>query len=122
MLADSLKPIKKVRLAYKAAAFIAAVITLSWFFEGTRQVGQSVNLQSVGILAAGTVLTMFLLAVQAFWMYVEEKSKGTLTKRIKMFDSIEVSLEASSTAKGRREVACRPVVEPFGNNGESEND
>lgn len=116
MLADSLKPIKKVRLVYKAAAFAAAVVTLSWFFEGTRQIAQAVNFQSVGILASGTVLTVVLLAVMAFWMYVEEKSKGTLTKRIRVFDSIEASMEAKTSA------ACLPAVEPqCRDNGESEN-
>ncbi|HEY9786165.1 MAG TPA: hypothetical protein V6D17_12230 [Candidatus Obscuribacterales bacterium] len=87
---------KKVRFAFKAVAFIAAVITLSWFFEGMREIGKEVSLVGVAYLFFGTTLTILLLLIQGYWIYIEEKSKGTLVKKIKLFDKIERASNAAS--------------------------
>jgi hypothetical protein len=82
---QTVRPVK-VSFRAKAAAFITTVITLSWFFEGYRQVSAALTLEHCAILAAGTVLTLILLAVQGYWIYVEEKTKGTLKRRIGIYE------------------------------------
>ncbi len=82
---QTLRPVK-VAFRAKAVAFIATVITLSWFFEGYRQVSAAFTLEHCAILAAGTGLTLVLLAVQGYWIYVEEKTKGTLKRRIGIYE------------------------------------
>jgi hypothetical protein len=42
----------------------------------------------VSILLAGVVCTLGLIAVQAFWIYVEEKQKGALLRRIGLFEAL----------------------------------
>lgn len=92
----------KVRFAFKAAAFIASVITLSWFFEGWRKVNEALTIAHVGILVGGTLLTLALIGLQAYWIYIEEKSKGTLKKKIGLFDKIESYLESLGSKKGEQ--------------------
>lgn len=84
----------KVRFAIKAAAFIASVISLSWFFEGWRKINESATLMHFGILIGGTLVTLALIGLQAYWIYIEEKSKGTLKKKIGLFDKIESYLDS----------------------------
>jgi hypothetical protein len=84
-VAQTLRPVK-VTFRAKAAAFVMTVITLSWFFEGYRQVSAALTLEHCAVLAAGTALTLILLAVQGYWIYVEEKTKGTLKRRIGMYE------------------------------------
>ena len=83
----------KVKFAYKLAVFTCAVIALSWFFEGWRQVNHALTAGSVGILVLGTVTTLLFVGVHAYWIYFEEKSKGTLRKRIALFEGISSYLE-----------------------------
>jgi hypothetical protein len=93
----------KVRFALKAAAFVAAVITLSWFFEGWRQVCQDPSIAHVAVLLVGTIGTLGILGVMGYWTYFEEKSKGTLTKRIALYERIHVRLEERSLARKQGE-------------------
>lgn len=85
----------KVKFAYKLVAFLGAVIALSWFFEGWRQISQALSFESVGILILGTVTTIFFVGVQAYWIYFEEKSKGELKKHIGLFERIHEYLGRS---------------------------
>jgi hypothetical protein len=85
----------KVRFAWKAAAFVLTVLTLSWFFEGTREIKDGLTVMHVGMLALGTVSTLLMLGVQGYWIYFEEKHKGTLKKRIDLFERIHAALEKS---------------------------
>jgi hypothetical protein len=84
----------KVKFKYRLLVFSGAVIALSWFFEGTRQIAESLSFASVGILVAGTVSTALFLGVYAYWIYLEEKSKGTLNKSIPLFDKIYESRQS----------------------------
>ncbi len=45
------------------------------------------------MLISGILATAFLLWLQAFWIYLEEKSKGTLRKKIVHFDRLQEYLE-----------------------------
>jgi len=79
---------KKVKFSYKLANFVAAVIALSWFFEGYRKISELPSVPHLLILVAGILFTILFLGVHSFWIYVEEKSKGTLMKRIALFEKI----------------------------------
>jgi hypothetical protein len=94
--------ILKVKFALKAAAFCASVLTLSWFFEGWRRIHQDLGFVSVSILIAGVVCTLGLIAVQAFWIYVEEKQKGALLRRIGLFEKLYESLVQRKLANNAR--------------------
>lgn len=88
----------KVKLQYRLAAFTGAVIGLSWFFEGSRQLAEGVSLSSLGYLLLGTVATVIFIGILAYWIYVEEKSKGTLKVRFGFFEK----LYAKHSAKARQ--------------------
>jgi|AGTN01.3.fsa_nt_gi hypothetical protein len=78
----------KVKLQYRLLAFAGAVLGLSWFFEGSRQIAEAVNFSSVGYLLLGTFATVVFMGILSFWIYVEEKSKGTLKVRFGLFEKI----------------------------------
>jgi hypothetical protein len=78
----------KVAFAPKAIAFILTTVALSWFFEGWREVAKEVTLPHCLVLFAGVAFTALLLGVQGYWIYVEEKLKGALKKRIGLFETI----------------------------------
>ena len=82
------QPVFKVRFIMKAIAFCCAVISLSWFFEGWREIHRVVNFATVGILVVGTVGTLMLLGLMTFWTYCEEKQKGTLVRRLALFETL----------------------------------
>jgi len=84
----------KVKLPIRLAAFALTVITLSWFFEGWREIQREPGLVSVSYLFFGTILTLMLLTVQGYWIYIEEKSTGKLVRKVKFFDAIEAKLAA----------------------------
>ncbi|HNB21565.1 MAG TPA: hypothetical protein PKZ32_04065 [Candidatus Melainabacteria bacterium] len=93
----------KVRLPIRLFAFSLTVITLSWFFEGWREVQKEPGLIPCAYLFFGTTLTMLLLGVQAYWIYIEEKSTGKLVRKVKLFDKIEAKLlERVKTEPGKR--------------------
>lgn len=79
----------KVAFKFKVLAFVLTTITLSWFFEGCREI-REISLYSVSMLVGGTFLTLALLGMQGYWIYIEEKMKGTLKKRIGIFEAIFV--------------------------------
>jgi hypothetical protein len=78
----------KIHWSAKLALFVLSVCSLSWFFAGCREIHQYGNWQSYLLLAGGTSLTVLLLFVQGYFIYMEEKSKGTLRKRIALFERI----------------------------------
>jgi len=86
-------PIVKVKFAYKLINFTCAVIALSWFFEGWRKINESLTVGHGFILLAGVVLTALFLGVHGYWVYFEEKQKGTLKKRVEWFEKIHNALE-----------------------------
>jgi hypothetical protein len=92
----------KVKFSIKVAAFCASVMTLSWFFEGWRRIHQDLGFVSVSILMAGVVCTIGLIALQAFWIYVEEKQKGTLLRRIDLFEKLYEGLLQRKLASNER--------------------
>lgn len=83
----------KVRFALKVVAFCAAVVTLSWFFQGWREVNQAPSVASVALLIFGTSSTLLILGVMGYWTYFEEKSKGNLKKRVKVYEDIHSRLQ-----------------------------
>lgn len=85
---NNAKPPFKTRFLHKALVFSGAVFALSWFFEGCRRMHAAVTLQHSIILAAGIIFTLLFVALQAFWIYAEEKEKGSLKKRIALFERI----------------------------------
>jgi hypothetical protein len=91
----------KVRLPVRLVAFALTVITLSWFFEGWREIQREPGLVSCAYLFFGITLTGLLLAVQGYWIYIEEKSTGKLVRKVKLFDKIEAKLSAK-TEPGKR--------------------
>lgn len=94
----------KVRLPIRLFAFTLTVITLSWFFEGWREIQKEPSLISCSYLFFGTAFTLLLLAVQGYWIYIEEKSTGKLVRKVKLFDKIEAKLAAKD---GRMQ--CAPT-------------
>lgn len=95
----------KVRLPIRLFAFTLTVITLSWFFEGWREIQKEPSLVSGAYLFFGTTFTLLLLAVQGYWIYIEEKSTGKLVRKVKLFDSIEAKLLARR-ARSKKGIHC----------------
>jgi hypothetical protein len=85
-------PHTKVKFIYKLINFSFAAYALSWFFEGWREIGKDFSVANAAILAGGTVFTLLFLGVHAYWVYFEEKAKGTLKKRIGLFEKINLAL------------------------------
>lgn len=99
----------KVKLQYRLAAFSGAVLGLSWFFEGSRQLAEGISFSSVGYLLLGTVATVIFIGILAYWIYVEEKSKGTLKVRFGLFERLYAKHTAKqqlteSTAEGSQAI------------------
>ncbi len=88
---------KKVHWTFRLTAFVASVITLSWFFAGWRQIQETGQFSDWLLLLSGTVFTLLLLGVQAYWIYFEEKDKGTLKKRIELFEKMHLRLSRAQT-------------------------
>lgn len=83
---------RKVHWAFRLTGFVASVITLSWFFAGWRQIQETGLFTDWLLLASGTFFTVLLLGMQAYWIYFEEKDKGTLKKRIELFEKMQLRL------------------------------
>ena len=92
----------KVKFVMRAAAFCASVVTLSWFFEGWRRIHQDLGFWSVATLIAGILCTTGLIVVQAFWIYVDEKQKGSLLRRIPLFDKLYEGLVQRKLAQNAK--------------------
>ncbi|MBX9694025.1 MAG: hypothetical protein K2Z81_16695 [Cyanobacteria bacterium] len=101
---DAAKSGRKVKLSYRLFVFIASVISLSWFFEGTRQVNESLTVPHVGLLILGAALTSLFIGIYTYWIYIEEKEKGTLKKRVNLFEKIYSNLhQKEEIAQGKGE-------------------
>lgn len=92
-------PHQKVKFIYKLINFSCAAYALSLFFEGWREIGKDFSLVNVLTLVAGTVFTLLFLGVHAYWVYFEEKAKGTLKKRIQLFERINLALQPKNADK-----------------------
>jgi hypothetical protein len=92
----------KVKFQVKMAALVLSILSLSWFFEGVRNLKQSPDLTHIVFLVFPVVLTLFLLWVQAYWIYIEEKSKGSLKKTVVHFDRIEEWLNSRAVDKDKK--------------------
>lgn len=90
-----------IHWSLKWSIFAASVIGLSWFFAGWRQVNEHGGLGDWGVLFGGTASTLLLLTVQGYWIYVEEKQKGKLTKRIELFEKIEKYMQDRKAIKNQ---------------------
>jgi hypothetical protein len=97
-------PTLKIKFQAKALALVLSIISLSWFFEATRRLKESVSLENLALLGVALVVTVFLLMLQAFWIYLEEKSKGTLRRNIASFERIEQWLKARDDAAAKNVV------------------
>ncbi len=87
----------KVKFALKLFAFALSVVTLSWFFEGARQIQVALTLSAVLHLLAGSIFTVALIGVQAFFIYAEEKSKDNRTRKIPLFDKLYYKLAGNNS-------------------------
>ncbi len=96
----------KIHWTIKAAAFVASVLTLSWFFAGWRGIHEEPGIQSWGSLIGGTLSTLLLLAVQGYWIYFDEKKKGSLRKTIKVFEKIHALIESSRHVDSQTKGSC----------------
>ena len=85
---SSVKKGLKIKFVYKFLAFAFSVVALSWFFEGTRQIQAGLSLSAIVYILVGSLLTVALIGVQAFFIYAEEKSKDRRTRKIPLFDPI----------------------------------
>jgi hypothetical protein len=94
-----IEPLYKVRFPIKAAVFVMAVMTLSWFFEGWRKIHESLSFTHVGLLIFGAVATIFLILVMSFWIYAEEKQKGSLVRSNALFEKLYQLVMKRAAAK-----------------------
>lgn len=92
-------PYQKVKFIYKLINFSCAAYSLSLFFEGWREFPKDTRLANGALLVAGTLLTLLFLGVHAYWVYFEEKAKGTLKKRIQLFEKINLALQPKTGDK-----------------------
>ncbi len=95
------QPVFKISFRNKALAFIGTTIALSWFFEGWRRNQFQSHAPHIFVIVAGTALTIALLAVQGYWIYIEEKLRGTLKKRIGFYEKIYARSELSKRISGQ---------------------
>lgn len=77
-----------IHLSVRVAAFIASVIFLSWCFAGYRSIRQAPSLTHWEFLAGSVLMTILMLGLQGYWIYFDEKDKGTLRRRIALFERI----------------------------------
>jgi hypothetical protein len=85
----------KVHWSIRTIAFIASVLTLSLFFAGWRELTESGHIvYGAFVMTAGTVLTGLMLVLQGYWIYFEEKEKGTLRRHIRWYESLYSALNA----------------------------
>lgn len=90
---------EKMPKALTMSVFVLSIISLSWFFAGWRQVHETNNFGDWALLISGTLLTCLFVFLQAYWIYCEEKSKGTLRKQIVFFEKINQRVNVYRQAK-----------------------
>ena len=76
----------KVKWTIKLAVFAMATVALSWVFEGFRQVNAGPNATGLALLFGGSTLTILFVGVYGFFMYAEERAKGSRLRNIPLFD------------------------------------
>jgi hypothetical protein len=76
----------------KTAAFIVSIVFMSWSFAGYRAIQQEPTLLNWCALSASVLATILMLSVQGYWIYIEEMNKGTLRRKIVLFDRIHLWL------------------------------
>lgn len=89
----------KKHWSLRYAFFIFSVISLSWFFAGWRGIHEHGGVADWALLIGASLLTVALLGVQGYWIYTEELTKGSLKRRIGLFDRIHAKMSAG-TADG----------------------
>lgn len=100
----------KVHWSIRTTAFIASVFTLSIFFAGWRELTEQGHIAyGAFVLSSGVISTLLLLALQGYWIYFEEKQKGTLRRHIRWYESLYSLLEAHC-ASNRAVRLIQPVV------------
>ena len=80
--------IRRVKPLVKWLVILLSILALSLVFEGWRQIKTGLTMEHLFVFLAGIASTALLLWIQAFWIYIEEKSKGTLKKKIVHFDRL----------------------------------
>lgn len=85
----------KIHWTIRYSAFIASVFALSLFFAGWRETMEHGQLSGLLLLAGGVLLTAFFLAMQGYWIYFEEKNKGTLRRHVALFEKVHAFLNAN---------------------------
>jgi hypothetical protein len=84
----------KIHWSIRTIAFIASVFTLSIFFAGWREFAeQGHTVYGVFEMSCGIVLTGLLLMLQGYWIYFDEKKKGTLRRHIRWFEALHNAIE-----------------------------
>ena len=83
----------RVKRSIKTFVIVLSILALSLVFEGWRQINNGMTAGHTAVLFGGLVSTAFLLWLQAFWIYMEEKSKGTLKKKVVHFDRLQEYIE-----------------------------
>ncbi len=76
----------KVKWTIKLAVFAMATVALSWVFEGFRQVNAAPTATGLALLFGGSTLTILFVGVYGFFMYAEERAKGSRLRNIPLFD------------------------------------
>jgi hypothetical protein len=100
----------RIHWSIRLTAFIASVYTLSVFFAGWREIFEHGNVAyGAVVLSSGVVLTGLLLALQGYWIYFEEKNKGTLRRHIGLYESLHALIEARF-AQNKAVRLIQPVV------------
>jgi len=84
---------QRVNGAIRWGAFGLATYTLSLFLAGWREINTTGHWTGFALLAAGVIFTGLLLALQAYWIYFEEKNKGSLRRSSKFFESVHAFVE-----------------------------
>lgn len=84
----------RVKGVVRWSAFAAATYTLSLFFAGWREINTTGQLSGFVLLALGVVFTGLLIMLQAYWIYFEERNKGSLRRQSKMFEWLHAFIEA----------------------------
>lgn len=86
----------RIHWSIRYSAFIASVFTLSLFFAGWRELMEQGRMSGAFLLATGVVSTLLLLGLQGYWIYFEEKNKGTLRRHIRLFEALHKFIEANA--------------------------
>jgi len=90
---NSKSKVWRIKPSIKWTVMLLSILALSLFFEGSRQIRASITIGHIALLFSGILSTVFLLWLQAFWIYMEEKSKGSLKKKVVHFDRLQEYLE-----------------------------